>query len=147
MLDLDLGGVASAGKPLPEGDYEFLITDASVQKSKDGNSHNLKLKLEVSSEEETGRPHSENLNVQKSTRPFVKAFVTALWGLEDDEVDLIHFDFNDDEDTKAVFEAGAAITLQGINGNPVINQTIGGTVKHVTTDGRTYGNVIAWFHV
>lgn len=147
MLDLDLGGVASAGKPLPEGDYEFLIVDSTMQKSKDRLSHNLKLRLEVVSDEETGRPHSENLNVQKSTKPFVKAFVTALWGVEDDEVGNITFDFDDDEATQEVFEAGAAITLRGINGQPVINSRIGGTIKHVTTDGRTYGNVIAWFHV
>jgi hypothetical protein len=147
MLDLDLGGVASAGKPLPEGDYEFLITDATVQLSKEKTSHNLKLRLEVSSDDEAGRPHSENLNIQKSTRPFVKAFVTALWGVEDDEVDNISFDFDEDSDTVDAFNSGAAITLQGINGQPVINQTIGGTIKHVTTDGRTYGNVIAWYHV
>jgi hypothetical protein len=147
MLDLDLGGVASAGKPLPEGDYEFLIVDATVQKSKDGNSHNLKLKLEVSSDEEAGRPHSENLNLQKSTRPFVKAFVTALWGVEDDEVDNVQFNFDDSDDTQEIFDKGGAITVEGINGAPLINQSIGGTIKHVTSDGRTYGNVIAWYHV
>jgi hypothetical protein len=147
MLDLDLGGVASAGKPLPEGDYEFLITDATVQKSKDGGSHNLKLRLEVSSDDEAGRPHMENLNIQKSTRPFVKAFVTALWGVEDDEVENIQFNFDDSPEVQEVFESGGAITLQGINDQPVINMNIGGTVKHVTSDGRTYGNVIAWYHV
>ena len=124
-----------------------MIIDATIQKSKDKTSHNLKLKLEVTSEDENGRPHAENLNIQKSTRPFVKAFVTALWGVEDDEVDVINFDFDEDDDTVEAFNTGAAITLQGINGQPVINSPIGGTVKHVTTDGRTYGNVIAWFHV
>jgi hypothetical protein len=139
-IDLDLGGVASAGKPLPEDDYEFQIEDATMKLSEDKNSYNLKLRLLVTSPNENGRIHVENLNVQASTRPFVKAFLAGLWGLEDEDIGNISFNV-DEDDPKG--------TVLGISNNgeerEIVGSTVGGTVKHVDSKGKTYGNVIAWF--
>ncbi len=141
LLDLNLGGVASAGTPLPEGEYSFLIESAVIKLSAKGDSHNLKLRLTVVSENENGRPHSENLNIQESTKPFVKAFLTALWGVEDDEVDDIQFDYNEEDGT-----------VISINEREVIGLNIGGFIKHTSvkkdeTTTNTYANVNAWFSV
>lgn len=135
-LDFDLGGVTSAGKPLPEGDYEFMIEQATMPLAKNQQSRNLKLKLTVQSLEENGRVHSENLNVQQKTLPFVKAFLCALWNCEDDDIDRVSFDV-DDEDV-----------LRSINEREIVGSTIGGTIKHVDDEDdetKTYANVVAWF--
>lgn len=141
LIDLNLGGVASAGKPLPEGQFEFQIESATMSLSKKQDSHNLKLKLRVVSEDENGRTHSENLNVQEKTKPFVKAFLTALWGVEDEDIDDIQFNVSDGEDA----------SILDINGREVIGLNIGGTIRHTevtSEDGttkNTYANVAAWF--
>jgi hypothetical protein len=136
MIDIDLGGVASAGKPLPEGDYKFLIEDGTIVPTKDGKSNNLVLKLTVSSENENGRPQREQLNIQQKTFPFVKAFLCALWNCEDDDITAVHFDV--DEESK---------TVKSINDRALVGAEIGGTIKHSEEGGRTYGNVVAWFPV
>src|SRR5688572_6263056 len=115
VIDIDLGGVASAGTPLPEGDYKFLIEDATIERAKSGDSDNLVLKMSVASNDENGRPHRENINIQKKTFPFVKAFLTALWNVEDDDVTNVHFDV--DQESK---------TVKSINDREIIGAEIGG---------------------
>lgn len=135
MLDFDLGGVTSAGKPLPEGEYSFVIEEATIKPSKAGDSHNLRLRLTVTSENENGRSHLENLNMQEKTKPFVKAFLAALWGLDDDDIGAVNFDIADDG------------VVNSVNDSPLVGSEIGGTIKHVTSGESTYGNVNAWFTV
>lgn len=139
ILDFDMGGVTSAGKPLPEGEYEFVIEDATVKLAQNQQSHNLVLKLSVVSEDENGRVHTENLNLQEKTKPFVKAFFTKLWGKEDDEVENISFDV--DEETGSV---------RGVNDMPLVGMNIGGYVKHINDKNdpdKVYANVTTWITV
>lgn len=124
VIDLNLGGVSSAGKPLPEGEYLFLIEEGSVAPAASGTSQNLKLKMSaVEPVEQNGRNHMENLNIQESTMPFVKAFITALEGVDDDEINDYQLD------------------VEGLAGRHII-----GVVKHIESNGSTYGNVVAWKH-
>lgn len=139
ILDFDMGGVTSAGKPLPEGEYEFVIEDATVKPAKSGTSHNLVLKLTVVSENENGRVHTENLNLQEKTRPFVKAFFTKLWGMEDDELDNISFDIDETDGT-----------VRGVNDRPLVGMNVGGYVKHINDQNdpdKVYANVTSWITV
>lgn len=135
-LSFDTANVASAGKPLPEGDYAFEIEDATMKVSAKGDSYNLKLRLVVTSENENGRIHSENLNVQEKTLPFVKAFLTKLWGVEDEDIPEMNFDVDEDDGT-----------LNSINGRPIVGSAIGGTIKHIQSGDSVYGNVVAWITV
>ncbi len=138
-LDFNLGGVSSAGKPLPEGDYSFLIEAASVSEAKNKQSHNLKLKMTVTSLEENGRVHTENLNLQEKTLPFVKAFLTALWNVEDDDVENVSFDIDESDGT-----------VRSVNDREIVGAEIGGVIKHVDAgddSGKVYGNVVGWFSV
>lgn len=122
-IDLNLGGVTSAGTPLPESEYIFQIEDYEEAPAKSGESTNVKLKLTVIEPVDyNGRPHRETINVQQSTMPFVKAFVKALTGLEEDELDA----FTLSEET-------------------TVGQRIGGKVTHKQDGDNTYANVTAWF--
>jgi hypothetical protein len=146
-IDMDLGGVASAGTPLPEGDYIFDILDATCKKAGQGKSgHNFRLRLEVAEEsgDEIGRTHLENLNIQESTKPFVKAFITKWLGQSDDEVTRMTFDINDPEDVENYDESIPDYTVRSINGVELIGTKVGGTVKHKDDDGKVYGNIVAW---
>lgn len=139
ILDFDMGGVTSAGKPLPEGEYEFVIEDAHVKPAKAGNSHNLVLKLTVVSEVENGRVHTENLNLQEKTKPFVKAFFTKLWGVDDDDVDNISFDVDETD-----------MSVRAVNEQPLVGMNIGGFVKHINDQNdpdKVYANVTTWITV
>lgn len=130
MLEFGFGleDVTPAGTPLPEGTYQFLLEDLKAAPAKDGSSHNLKMKLTVTSAEENGRTQLENLNVQKSTLPFVKAWLMAMLNQTADE--CVGFYPTVDEDG----------TVSSINGEEVIGREVFGTVKH--KDG--YGNIIGW---
>jgi len=122
-IDVNFSGVAAAGIPLPEGDYVFSIEDYEEAPSKAGDSTNVRLKLSVvEPTESNGRPHRENINVQQSTLPFVKAFCLALTGMEDDELT----DFELSEET-------------------TVGQSIGGVIKHKADGDRVYANVVSWF--
>lgn len=117
-LDLQLGDVTAAGTLLEEGEYLFLIEDAELNEAAEGKTgHNLLLKMVVVEPVEMdGRMLSENLNVQKSTYPFVKRFLNALHGHEVADIRL--------DETE-------------LPGNKII-----GVVAHV--DG--YANVVSWGH-
>lgn len=127
-FDFDFGGVASAGQPLPEGEYVFTIEDATMQLANSQTSHNLKLVLVVNEPvEHNGRQTRETVNVQESTKPFVKAFMTALTGLDDEDID------ND--------------TINNFLRNPgeMVGESIGGFIRHRVDGNRTYANVTSWF--
>jgi len=149
-IDMDLGGVASAGTPLPEGDYVFDIVDGTLKPAGKGKSgHNFRLRLEVSEDnpDEVGRVHLENLNIQESTKPFVKAFITKWLNQTDEEVTRMTFDVNDPEDPEVYDESIPDFTVRSINGIDLIGSKVGGTVKHIETDGKLYGNIVAWHSV
>ena len=122
-IDLDFGGVVAAGTPLDEGEYIFTIEDAQVAPSKDGNSQNLKLKLTVQEPVEfNGRIQNETINIQQSTRPFVKAFLMAVTGLSDE--DMQEYKLRPAE---------------------LVGESVGGFVKHVPNGEKTYANVNSWY--
>jgi len=149
-IDMDLGGIASAGTPLPEGDYVFDIVDATCKKAGQGKGgYNFRLRFEVAEEsaDEVGRTHLENLNIQDSTKPFVKAFITKWLNQTDEEVTRMTFDINDPEDTENYDESIPDYTVRSLNDIEVIGTKIGGTIKHVDTNGTVYGNVVAWHSV
>lgn len=151
-IDMDLGGVASAGTPLPEGDYIFNIVDVTLRKAAPGKGgHNLKLQLEVSEDnaDEVGRVHMENINIQNTpvSKSFVKAFITKWLNQTDDEVTRMNFDFNDPEDPDSYDESIPDYTVRSLNDVEMIGTKIGGTVKHKDTDGKVYGNIVAWHSV
>ena len=150
-IDMDLGGVASAGTPLPEGDYIFNIVDVTLKKAAPGKSgHNLRLQLEVSDDnaDEVGRVHLENINIQNTpvSKSFVKAFITKWLGLSDDEVDRMTFDINDPEDPENYDESILDYPVRSLTGVEMIGTKIGGTVKHEDDNGSVYGNIRAWHH-
>lgn len=123
MINLNVGNVDAAGTPLPEGEYLFLIEDATISPAST-TGDNLKLKMSVEEPvERNGRKHTENLNIQEATLPYVKAFFCAFLGVENDELEEINIDIND-----------------------LVNNRIIGVIKHVQSNGNTYGNVVAWKH-
>jgi len=151
-IDMDLGGIASAGTPLPEGDFIFDIADVTLKKAQEGKKgHNLRLQLEVSEDnaDEVGRIHLENVNIQNTpvSKSFVKAFITKWLNQTDDEVDRMTFDINDPEDTETYDETIPDFTVRSLNGVPMIGTKIGGTVKHKEEGGKIYGNIVAWHSV
>lgn len=120
-IDLKLSGVEAAGKPLPEGEYLFLLEDAELKPAKGGGSTNLVMKLTVQEPEEyNGRKQTETINIQESTYPFVKRFLNELYGYDVGDMTL-------DESE--------------LPGNSII-----GVIRHTEDNGVTYGNVIAWKH-
>lgn len=138
LVDLNLGGVSSAGKPLPEDSYEFRLEDAKAKLAKDGNSWNILMTLRVVSENQNGRIHKENQNVQDSTMPFVKAWLSALWNCTDEEIDDMQMEVDDRDGT-----------VVSIGGQPVVGFNVIGTIKHVVDNSnpdqpKTYANVVGW---
>lgn len=136
-LNFDMTGVSSAGKPLPEGEYEFEIEDAVCKLSAKKDSYNMKIRLTVVSDAENGRTHSENLNVQEKTLPFIKAFLTKLWNCEDEDITSLDIDIDESDGT-----------VRSINDREIVGSHIGGIIKHVPGDGgAVFGNIVAWITV
>lgn len=143
LLDLNLGGVSSAGKPLPEDTYEFRLEDLTCKIAQNKQSYNFLMSLRVMSENQNGRVHKENQNFQESTLPFVKAWLTALFNCTDEDLGDINVDVDDTDGT-----------VKSIAGEDVIGRHVLGTIKHVQVPDpeepdnpdkvKTYANVVAW---
>jgi hypothetical protein len=67
--------------PLPNGDYEMIITKSDVKATKAGTGHYLELEMQVVSGEHSGRRHWERLNVDnpnKTAQDIAEAALAAL---------------------------------------------------------------------
>lgn len=75
--------------PLPNGEYEMMVTKSDVKPTKAGTGHYLELELQVISGEHSGRRHWERLNVDnpnKQAEDIAKAALASLCfavGVED----------------------------------------------------------------
>jgi hypothetical protein len=67
--------------PLPDGEYEMMITKSDVKPTKAGTGHYLELEMQVVGGEHSGRRHWERLNVDnpnKQAEDIAKAALAAL---------------------------------------------------------------------
>lgn len=67
--------------PLPNGEYEMIITKSDVKPTKAGNGHYLELEMQVIGGEHSGRRHWERLNVDnpnKQAQEIANAALAAL---------------------------------------------------------------------
>lgn len=67
--------------PLPDGEYEMIITKSDVKPTKAGTGHYLELEMQVVGGEHSGRRHWERLNVDnpnKQAEDIAKAALAAL---------------------------------------------------------------------
>jgi len=75
--------------PLPNGEYEMIVTKSDIKPTKAGTGHYLELELQVVSGEHSGRRHWERLNIDnpnKQAEDIAKAALAALCfavGVED----------------------------------------------------------------
>lgn len=76
-------------EPLPNGDYDMIITKSDVKPTKAGTGHYLELEMQVVGGEHSGRRHWERLNVDnpnKQAQDIAQAALAALCfavGVED----------------------------------------------------------------
>ena len=67
--------------PLPDGEYEMIITKSDVKPTKAGTGHYLELEMQVVGGEHSGRRHWERLNVDnpnKQAEDIAKAALASL---------------------------------------------------------------------
>lgn len=67
--------------PMPNGDYEMIITKSDVKPTKAGTGHYLELEMQVISGEHSGRRHWERLNIDnpnKQSEDIAKGALAAL---------------------------------------------------------------------
>lgn len=88
---------ARSYEPLPNGDYDMIITKSDVKPTKAGTGHYLELEMQVLGGEHSGRRHWERLNVDnpnKQAEDIAKAALAALCfavGVEDmTETEQLH---------------------------------------------------------
>ena len=68
-------------EPLPNGDYDMIITKSDVKPTKAGTGHYLELEMQVLAGEHSGRRHWERLNVDnpnKTAETIAKEALAAL---------------------------------------------------------------------
>lgn len=83
--------------PLPNDDYEMMVTKSEIKATKAGNGHYLELEMQVISGEHSGRRHWERLNIDnpnKQAEDIAKAALAALCmavGVDDmQDTDQLH---------------------------------------------------------
>jgi hypothetical protein len=113
-LNLNFDGVESSVK-LTDGDYDFIITEATLSKAASNTSDNLKVKLEITNGEFQGKSFPQYINIQATTMWRVKQFFDAVMNTDVQDVD--------------------------IEADDLVGMTVSGTV---TNDGQ-YNSVVAWF--
>lgn len=67
--------------PLPNGDYEVMITKSDVKPTKAGTGHYIELEMQILSGEHSGRRHWERLNIDnpnKTAEDIAKQALAAL---------------------------------------------------------------------
>lgn len=67
--------------PLPDGEYEMIITKSDVKPTKAGTGHYLELEMQVVGGEHSGRRHWERLNVDNPNKQAEDIAKSALAGL------------------------------------------------------------------
>ena len=67
--------------PLPNGEYETIITKSDVKPTKAGTGHYLELEMQVVSGEHSGRRHWERLNIDNPNKQAEDIAKAALAGL------------------------------------------------------------------
>lgn len=67
--------------PLPNGQYEMIITKSDVKPTKAGTGHYLELEMQVISGEHSGRRHWERLNIDNPNKQAEDIAKAALAGL------------------------------------------------------------------
>ena len=67
--------------PLPQGDYEMIITKSDVKPTKAGTGHYLELEMQVIGAEFSGRRHWERLNIDNPNKTAEDIAKAALAGL------------------------------------------------------------------
>jgi hypothetical protein len=84
-------------EPLPNGDYDMIITKSDIKPTKAGTGHYLELEMQVLGGEHSGRRHWERLNVDnpnKQAEDIAKAALASLCfavGVEDmTETEQLH---------------------------------------------------------
>jgi hypothetical protein len=68
-------------EPLPDGDYDMIITKSDVKPTKAGTGHYLELEMQVVGGEHSGRRHWERLNVDNPNKQAEDIAKAALAGL------------------------------------------------------------------
>lgn len=68
-------------EPLPDGDYDMIITKSDVKPTKAGTGHYLELEMQVLGGEHSGRRHWERLNVDNPNKQAEDIAKAALAGL------------------------------------------------------------------
>lgn len=72
---------ARSYEPLPNGDYDMIITKSDVKPTKAGTGHYLELEMQVLGGEHSGRRHWERLNVDNPNKQAEDIAKAALAGL------------------------------------------------------------------
>lgn len=67
--------------PLPNGEYEMIITKSDIKPTKAGTGHYLELEMQVVAGEHSGRRHWERLNVDNPNKQAEDIAKAALAGL------------------------------------------------------------------
>lgn len=113
--------------PLPDGEYEMIITKSDVKPTKAGNGHYLELEMQVIGGEHSGRRHWERLNVDNPNKQAEDIATAALAAL------CIAVDVPDMTDTVQLHDIPFIATLEIDRKDPTRNKITGYANSAATT--------------
>ena len=113
--------------PLPDGEYEMIITKSDVKPTKAGNGHYLELEMQVIGGEHSGRRHWERLNVDNPNKQAEDIATAALAAL------CIAVDVPDMTDTVQLHDIPFVVTMEIDRKDPTRNRIAGYANSAATT--------------